>query len=56
MSCNGCKWQCLFGVCYNKDSERYGDWANMHFVCDKREEKDEHTEKLSLLRRNDDNV
>ena len=55
MSCNGCKWQCLFGVCYNKDSERYGDWANMHFVCEKREERDD-TEKLSLLRRNDDNV
>jgi len=41
MSCNGCKWQCLYGVCYNIDSERYGDWANCHFICDKREDKDE---------------
>jgi hypothetical protein len=41
MSCNGCKWQCLYGVCYNKDSERYGDWANMNFICEKREERNE---------------
>ena len=56
MSCNGCKWQCLYGVCNNKDSERYGEWANMHFICDKREVTDGHAEELPLLWRNSDNL
>lgn len=55
MSCNGCKWQCIYGVCYNENSERCGDWANVNFICDKRE--DEHdTEKLSVLRGSGNNL
>jgi len=55
MSCNGCKWQCIYGVCYNENSERCGDWANVNYICDKRE--DEHdTEKLSVLRGSGNNL
>ena len=48
-TCDNCKWLTYDDisdgwVCYNEDSEYYGDWMDLDHDCDDHEEREEQNE------------